>query len=219
MKHILLFLLLFSSVIYVQAQGGTSPDWANKSGAFGVGATTILNSYSTTGDNSTKWSASNLGVVIVGRYGISDVLFGQIGVGVRQEVSKFESKPWDSEVKTSGLVANIGLQGNIKPSFNNRLALGLIFGIDIFNGTATYDATGTPKHTEDVSQLFFNLGIRPEYHMSSFFGIIPVETSIFFDLSLFSTGSTTYDGEKENSVQIFGLGDSFGNAGFTFWFH
>lgn len=200
---------------------GTAPDWANKKGAIGVGIepTLAFNSGTSFSFSDTEFKGRTIGTNILGRYWITNTIQAELGAGFSASHYEEDNDGFDYSVDISGL--NFVARGQIIPfKCESPINLGILVGVDIFNGTYTWDADNLPDpQSEDYSKFAFDAGLRFEWFPTQYISNLPA--SVHLNLSFLTVEETKYDGEPDVSgVDINILGsDLWGSAGFTVWFN
>ncbi len=218
----LLFLFAVSSLCFGQT---TSPNWANKKGRFGIGADVSLGySNSETGEPSNfTYKTSNGGGAVNLRYFLLDDLIINGGFGVMSSKRRSESDfNTFSQVKTTGTIIKLGVQAPlIKLGQDQSVTISPVLGVDIFNGTATSSVSGFDDREEDFTSTIIGLGLRGEYFPTQYLSLFAesgIRISFFVETNVASLVNQTEGDFTEGGVIVFGVADTFGNAGFTFWF-
>lgn len=192
--------------------------YTDKAGRFGIGYDSTLGGV---GGLSARFQvAKNFGVqAIVG--------FTRVGLDFKDDN--------DQTTATSTVQVIAGaLRGDIGIAFTNKAAVSIVFGVDVFSDSSSteFTAANVDSQEESDTRFAFEAGLKVEYYFSDFFS---VHTEVGFLFSLVNRAEeaafiTTRAGQPINaggaaatnnvdgSVILFGIGDTFGNAGFTFWF-
>jgi len=210
--------LLIVMAIPAVASAEKGVKYTDKAGRFGIGADTTLGGV---GGLSARFQvAKNFGVqAIVG--------FTRVGLDFKDE------QDTTSATSTSQQIAG-ALRGDIGIAFTNKAAVSIVFGVDIFSDSTSTDFTAANLNDQEQSdtRFAFEAGLKVEYFFSDFFS---VHTEVGFLFALVNraeeaafitnragvpigSGAAGATNNADGSVIIFGLGDTFGNAGFTFWF-
>lgn len=210
--HILLGIVCFAQ--------GTAPDWADKKGAIGIGLEPTLAFISGTnfGFTDSEFKGRTVGANVLGRYWINNSIQAELGVGYAASHYAEDNDGFDYSVDISGI--NLVARGQLIPfKCESPIILGVLLGVDIFNGTYTWDndALSDPE-SEDYSSFAFDAGLRFEWFTQQY---LSIPASIHLNLSFLEVEDTKFDGEPDASgVNLNILGsDLWGQAGFTVWFN
>ncbi|MEL6180673.1 MAG: hypothetical protein AAFS10_17060 [Myxococcota bacterium] len=134
----------------------------------------------------------------------------------------------------------IALRGDINLAVTRQAALGLVFGINIFRDSFSQEPSnnsGAENIDESQTRFAFEAGIKAEYHFTDWFSVHGEAGFVFALVNRLSevsqlytdtgpnidqvTTGTTTETEGDNadgSVVRFGVGETVGTFGFTFWF-
>lgn len=213
-----ILLMLVASMGFTQEVSKTFSK--DKSGVFGLSVEPVIGFSSRTDFSGldTKYKGSQLGLNVLGRYGLSNNFQLELGAGFSSSRSHSNTDGFESISSTSGL--NVVARGQFLPfSCESPLDMGIIFGVDIFNGTYTYENDLIDPISDDYSSTAIDLGVRVEYHLSNFLSIHN-QVSVYVNILPLHMYNNKFDGEDDESGLNLDLAGSnlFGNAGFTFWF-
>lgn len=188
------------------SQEGTMPDWADKSGGFGVGAETTLGGV----------NGLNLRYYINNAFGLQ-LVFGMFMHNETVDVDGGD----DTTSKQTGL--GFGFYGMYKLAYWQRGHLSGILGLDI----ATYSQTTSVGDNDDESSgtdILLGLGLMGEVFLSQYFSVFgQVGLRLDFigedEVECSSTYGCSYMENKDTSgIDIRLSGDLLGHFGFTVWF-
>ncbi|MFY0644680.1 MAG: hypothetical protein JXR19_09475 [Bacteroidia bacterium] len=222
---ILLSLLMFSTLCWAQ---GDMPDWATKSGGFGVGLNTTLGISNTViernDDNFNR--NSRVGLVANFNYAITNALQATALIGFHQSAFSYSWTNNDEyKQKTAGPVFGAGVQQRIFSDPSQRFVLNALLFAILLNGTLTQSESGVSIETEDVSTFSIQLGIEPTYHFTNFFGL---HTEVGFVFALVNRSESTFTSRvipqqqeytEVNTSVLPVSADLLGSFGFTVWFN
>jgi len=185
-------------------QEGAAPDWANKTGGFGIGAQTTLG-----GTNGLV-----IRTYVTPAFGIAGTLgFALTSATIGPEGSGHDAAPTDSPFR-------VGLYGFYKLAYWQRGNLNAMFGFDLLTHASSQRESPIKVHGIDTSgtDLLIGLGLMGEYFPTQY-------------LSLFAEAGLTLDNlgpdevvghaiaNTENSgIDVAFRGDLLGSDGFTVWF-
>lgn len=198
------------------AQEGT-PDWANKAGAFGVGANTSLGG--SNGVNFRTW--------ITPLFGVQATLGMRFATGTT-EVEDVD----DSEVDFSMTAFDIGLYGLYKLAYWQRGSLSVIFGGDVQTYSESTDAAGDNDTDRSATNIVIGIGVQGEYFPTQYLSLFAQAGFVLDFLSDDDLECMRYDAPQCTAVSLPGSsdgynlsgfamglgGDLWGAAGFTVWF-
>ncbi len=185
------------------AQEGTMPDWANKNGAFGLGANTTLGGV----------NGINLRTYIGPLFGLHLTLgFSWGNTTATQD---------NIETSTSSFRFQTGIYGSYKLAYWQRGHLSLLFGVDIVSLSNSVDVAGTTTDESGVD-ILLGLGFFGEWFPTQYLSLF---AAAGFRIDFI--GSDEVDGDSiinneegvdYSGAQIDMYGQLFGQAGFTVWF-
>ena len=205
--------------------------YTDKTGRFGLGYDSSL---AAIGGLSARFQvAKNFGVqAIVG--------FDRIGVDLTDASGQAAGARTQDSFK-------VALRGDVGIAFTRRTSLSVIFGIDVFNESFTQeDKTGTgsvPAVDRSETRFAFETGVKAEHHFTDWFSVHGEVGFVFALITRLSEINSLFTGagvdvsditnadpsaiqndstaisDADGSVIRFGIGDTFGNFGFTFWFN
>jgi hypothetical protein len=221
MKKIYLSIFLILSAFISFAQGGKTPDWATKAGAFGVGASPSLQTSTINGLNYQSINSS-FGFSFLPRFAITDRIIaeGRIGFGATNVGSSFAdtsgSFEWEENLK--GL--RYGVRGQYVLAYYQRATLSALFGVDILSTNGEYTQGNQPPTDVEVKNTIIGLGVRGEYFPTQYLSLFQnsVGISIFIEADVARFTKEDINGFEESGTAIFAPGDLWGSAGFTVWF-
>ncbi len=203
---IVLMLIGMSSSAF--AEEGTYPDWADKSGGFGVGGETTMGGT----------HGLNLRYYISNQFGLQ-LTFG-LGIASATEVDG------DNSTSISSTAMGFGIYAMYKLAYWQRGHLSAIFGLDIHTLSVSTEATvGGTTTTDDVSgtDLLIGLGLHGEWFPTqylSLFGQVGLRMDFIGSDELSGGSVTNTDSDLDYSGIDLGLGsDLLGSFGFTVWFN
>jgi hypothetical protein len=177
--------------------------------------------------------------------GYDSTLAGVGGVSARYQIAKnfgvqavlgfdqqsFDTKDDNDETVASNSFRTLGLalRGDVGIAFTKKTNMSVIFGVDVFNGAISIDPTadGADSTDESDTRFAFEIGLKAEYFFTGYFSV-HCEVGLVFALankqSELTIGNTNplggvADADVSGFVLSFGRGDTFGGAGFTFWFN
>lgn len=199
------------------ASAKDSSKWSDKSGRFGIGYDQTLGGV---GGLSARFQVAK-------NFGVQGVLsFGRVSIDTKND---------DNTVATEATGQRIrgALRGDVGVAYTKKAALSVIFGVNVLSDSNEVTAGGNTESTDDT-RFSFEAGLKAEYHFTNFFSVHG-EVGLLFALvnrasdvgpitsgqpgNLVSSGSTDgTDADVDGSIILFGLGETFGNFGFTFWF-
>ena len=186
------------------AQDADPPDWADKTGAVGVGANTSLGGVN--GLNVRTFVTPQFGLALTFGFGLSSTDVDPSDV----DGDAFE---------TSDLRVAAGLYGSYKLAFWERGHLSALFGADVATSRTSFDSEIDVLDRERSStDLLLGLGLQGEWFPTqylSLFGQVGLRLDFLTD-----GDDTVVLGDSPSSESIaFSVADStFGNFGFTVWF-
>ncbi|MBI2892700.1 MAG: hypothetical protein HYY06_04055 [Deltaproteobacteria bacterium] len=178
------------------AQEGDAPDWANKSGAVGVGATTTLGG--TSGINVRTYVTPQLGLELALGFALS-----------KDEQGDFSFDQTEFQV---------GLYGSYKVAYWQRGSLSAIFGADIDSVSQT-SGSGDSESDDSATDLLIGLGLQGEYFPTQYLSLF-AQAGLSIDfIGEDEVTEGSIDSAPDRSGFALDLGtDLFGSAGFTVWF-
>lgn len=201
------------------------PNWGLKKGAFGLGVWPTLNFRNVNLDTfGSDASTISTGLGLSGRYAFTDAFQLEALVGFSSSKTEYTSQTGMvlGNIKRSGI--NTGLTALVSKkvieSGQHALVLSPFLGINLFSGTNTFTPASGPSNKEDISNLRFDLGIRPEWFFHAF---QKVHMSVGLRLDFISASTETQEvagtlNRKESITNINVFGDNMiGGLGFTFW--
>ena len=218
-SHVLSALaLIIAMAIPAVASAEKGVKYTDKAGRFGIGADRTLGGV---GGLSARFQvAKNFGVQAI-------VSFARIGLDAKDANDQTQATTSVQQIAGS-------LRGDIGLAFTNKTALSIIFGVDIFSDSSSLEITGNADNNVETSdtRFAFEAGLKAEYHFTDYFSI---HTEVGFVFALVNraseaafiassagvplpSGGDTGAVSEDGSVIVFGVPDTFGNAGFTFWF-
>ncbi|MBN1944105.1 MAG: outer membrane beta-barrel protein [Bradymonadales bacterium] len=212
-------LALMATMLMAGSALAQEQDWANKGGAFGIGANTSLG-----GTN-----GINL------RYFITPVFGVQATFGMRFVSATVEPEDVDNaETDYSMTEFDFGLYGLYKLAYWQKGSLGVIFGGDIQAFSEELDAPGDTADTESSStNIVVGVGIQGEFFPTQYLSLFAQAgfTLDFigdddlactrFDMGACGSGAPSGLDPEDYDASGIGLGlsgDLWGAAGFTVWF-
>lgn len=179
------------------AQEGTMPDWADKTGGFGVGAETTMG-----GTN-----GLNLRYYVSNMFGLQ-LTFGMLISNTTVAVDGGD----DIETGITGL--GFGIYGSYKLAYWQRGSLSAIAGIDIHTLGIT-DGGDDPSGTD----ILLGLGLQGEVFLSQYFSVFgQVGIRIDFIGEDEVEGSSLSPNVDTSGIDLSLGGDLLGAFGFTVWF-
>lgn len=185
------------------SQEGTMPDWADKSGGFGVGAETTLG-----GTN-----GLNLRYYINNAFGLQ-LTFGMLISSVTTDVDGDDA---DTSTKITGL--GFGFYGMYKLAYWQRGSLSAILGLDI-QTLGTTVTVGDNDSDSSGTDILLGLGLMGEVFLSQYFSVFG---QVGIRLDFIGEDEVTYSGVEENKdtsgIDLTLGGDLLGAFGFTVWFN
>ncbi len=197
---------------------GTMPDWADKSGGFGVGGETTLGGT----------HGLNL------RYYISNQFGLQLTFGLGIESATVDPDGDNNTVSTSSTTLGFGLYGMYKLAFWQRGHLSAIFGIDIQmlsesceadSGVARPGSTQAGGDTDaSGTDILIGLGLHGEWFPTQYLSLFgQVGLRLDFIGAEEPTAAGTIDNTTDD-VDFSGIdlalgSDLLGAFGFTVWFN
>lgn len=227
MKKIFTLVLAIGISLSLSAQGGTTPDWANKAGAIGVGANSSLGFFNSTNQQNPglKFGGSHVSAL----FGINYVLMQGLTVsgygGAQSTTDNWEYGNGDRQSsKVAGPVFGLGLTKTLVTVAQQRVALAAITNLLWFNGQETNTLNNVSVVTHDVNTFAFSAGLKTEYHFTAFNSI---HCEVGFVFALINRAETDYIDKvvpstpANTNVSVSGPSfgsDLFGGAGFTVWF-
>lgn len=183
----------------------------DKTGSFGIGYDSSL---AGVGGASARYQiAKNFGVQAI--------------LGFQQQSYDVKDDNDETVSSNSARTLGIALRGDVGIAFTKKTNLSVIFGVDVFNSAISVDptASGADSTDESETRFAFEVGLKAEYFFTGFFSV-HCEVGLAFALanksSELNIGTPTIgtgDTDVSGFVLNFGQGDTFGNAGFTFWFN
>lgn len=190
------------------AQEGDTADWADKSGAVGIGGDSSLGGT----------SGITIRTYVSPAVGLQATLgFGLVSTNVDPTVLD------DDRYKTSNLAVEIGLYGTYKLAYWQRGHLSLLFGGDLVADSrsvnADIDARDTSSSNTDV---LIGLGLQGEYFPTQYLSLY-LQGGLRLDLIGddefvgLSSGSSGTDGSVAGTGIDLGA-SILGAGGFTVWF-
>ncbi len=186
------------------AQEGTMPDWADKTGGFGVGAETTLG-----GTN-----GLNL------RYFVSNAMGLQLTFGLNLASTTTDVDDADDTVISASSI-DFGLYGSYKLAYWQRGHLSAILGVDIQMASASVDADGDDADTDDsATDILIGLGLQGEVFLSQYFSVFG-QVGLRLDFigeNEPEGGVMTAVDEDTSGIVASVRGDLLGAFGFTVWF-
>jgi hypothetical protein len=185
----------------------TSPDWADKNGAVGVGGNTTLG-----GTN---------GIHV--RTYVSPLIGVEMTFGLSSQSVTVEPDGGGGDTTTSATTIDLGLYGTYKLAYWQRGSLSAMFGFDYQSSSTSLDAPGGDSDSDSSSSnLVIGLGLRGEYFPTQYLSLF-ADAGITIDPiddSDVDGGRITGDSENNDySGMDINIGaDLWGAAGFTVWF-
>ena len=201
MRAVFLALLLVPGLAL--AQEGTLPDWADKSGAIGVGGNTTL--------------GGSHGLVF--RTYFNPHLGLQLTFGYGLESTTVETDAGAGDTSVSATHLDVGLYGSYKLAYWQRGHLSGLLGVDLVKLSTSVD-TPAGDYDDSATDFLLGLGMMGEYFPTQYLSLnVGVGMTADFlpqdDLSVQTTDDTTdFSGIDMNLG-----GDLWGSAGFTVWFN
>ena len=184
------------------SQEGTMPDWADKTGGFGVGAETTIG-----GTNGLNF-----------RYYITNAFGLQLtfGINLLSTTTDVDCDDNDSSLSKTGL--GFGFYGMYKLAYWQRGSLSGILGLDIQTASTT-TTVGDTDSDSSGTDILLGLGLMGEVFLSQYF-------SVFGQVGLrldFIGEDEVEDGSVLENKDTSGIaldlgGDLLGAFGFTVWF-
>jgi hypothetical protein len=184
----------------VMAQEGSSPDWANKHGAVGVGGNTTLG-----GTN-----GIHLRTYVTPEFGLSLTL----GLGLARTTVDSDA----GEVTNKSTSMELGMYGSYKLAYWSRGHLSAILGLDLQRLSVSVEGS-TNDRDDSATDVRLGLGAQAEYFPTAYLSLF-TQAGVVID----PIGEDEIVGEGITSVpdrsgyQIDLGSDLVGQAGFTVWF-
>ncbi len=184
----------------VMAQEGSSADWANKHGAFGVGGNTTLGG--TNGINVRTYVTPQLGLSLT------------VGFGLSKTTVDTEA----GEVTNKGTSMELGMYGTYKLSSWSKAHLSALGGLDLQRLSVSIEGS-TNDRDDSATDVRLGLGLQAEYFPTSYLSLF-TQAGVVIDFigedEIVGDGITSV---PDRSGYDFDLGsDLLGQAGFTVWF-
>lgn len=187
------------------AQEGTMPDWADKTGGFGVGAETTLG-----GTN-----GLNL------RYFVSNALGLQLTFGLNLSSRTTAVDDADDTVVSLSAI-DFGLYGSYKLAYWQRGHLSAILGVDIQMASMSTDADGDDGDSDaSGTDILIGLGLQGEVFLSQYFSVfgqVGLRLDFIGENEPEGGSVTLIDDEDTTGIDVGVRGDLLGAFGFTVWF-
>ena len=190
---------LLAAASTAHAQEGSMPDWANKNGAFGIGANTTLG-----GSN-----GLNIRTYVTPQFG----LHATIGF-------ELESIDVGDGAQTSSETAfQIGLHGAYKLAYWQRGHLSAIFGVDVQTLSLSDEFMGTTSEAS-ATDILIGVGAMGEWFPTQYLSLfLQVGLSLDFIGEDELVGGDQIVSNPDQSGIILDLSaQPLGMAGFTVWF-
>lgn len=182
------------------AEEARAVDWASKSGAYGLGASTTL--------GGTR--GINLRTYLTPLVGLSATL------GL--DYSSASTSADGDDVDTTRVLSSASLYGSYKLAYWQRGHLSALFGLDVAHESVTIQ-TGGNEMDASGTDVSFGLGLMGEWFPTQYLSLFAQLGPRLGILGTPGSVASIDPGATGGSAVAFDLGaDLFGAAGFTVWF-
>lgn len=184
----------------VMAQEGSSSDWTNKHGAFGIGGNTTLGG--TNGIHLRTYVTPAVGISLTLGLGLART---NVGSGA-------------SEVQNKGTSLELGLYGTYQLSSWSKAHLSALAGLDVQRLSVSVEGSANDRD-DSATDVRLGLGLQGEYFPTTYLSLF-TNAGLLIDF----IGEDEIVGDAITSVrdrsgyQVDLGSDVIGQAGFTVWF-